>query len=75
MTQWVPLLRRIQAAGKLLVADCEGSEVLPLLSQLRPEGLLLSTRCGSEEEADELLAQVERQSVRRRRRRPASSPQ
>lgn len=65
MSEWVPLLQRIQAAGKLLVIACEAGEVAGLLSQLRPEGLLLSTHCGSVEEADELLAQVEREFVRR----------
>jgi len=58
MSRWVRLLRRIQAAGKLLVLNCEPWEVEFLLSELEPEGLLLSTRCASEAEARELLQWV-----------------
>jgi 5-methyltetrahydrofolate--homocysteine methyltransferase len=58
MSRWIRLLRRIQAGGKLLVLNCEAWEVETLLAELEPEGLLLSTACGSEEEARELLARV-----------------
>jgi hypothetical protein len=60
MSEWIPLLQRIQAAGKLLVLECEKWEVEKLLAALRPEGLLLQTRCDSVEEADQLLAYVSR---------------
>ena len=57
-SKWIRLLRRIQAGGKLLVLTCEPYEVETLLSELEPEGLLLTTRCESEEQAESLLAQV-----------------
>jgi 5-methyltetrahydrofolate--homocysteine methyltransferase len=65
MSRWVRLLRRIQARGKLLVLSCEPQEVELLLSELEPEGLLLSTRCDSEESARALLGKVERWTARR----------
>jgi hypothetical protein len=58
MSHWIRLLRRIQAGGKLLVLACEPWEVEILLAELEPEGLLLSTRCDSQEQAESLLAQV-----------------
>jgi hypothetical protein len=58
MSRWIRLLRRIQARGKLLVLSCEAWEVETLLSELEPEGLLLSTHCASEEEARDLLRHV-----------------
>ena len=60
VSTWIRLLRRIQAKGKLLVLSCESWEVEPLLSELEPEGLLLSTRCESQAEADALLGNVAR---------------
>ncbi len=55
VSKWIRLLRRIQAAGKLLQLYCEPWEVETLLSELEPEGLLLSTYAASEEAAKELL--------------------
>jgi hypothetical protein len=65
VSEWIPLMRRIQAAGKLLVLYCENWEVEKLLAELRPEGVLLSTLCGSMEEAEALLKNVERWTARR----------
>lgn len=64
VSEWIPLLKRIQEAGKLLVLYCENWEVERLLAELRPEGVLLSTICSSVEEAEELLRKVERWSAR-----------
>jgi 5-methyltetrahydrofolate--homocysteine methyltransferase len=60
MSDWIPLLQRIQRGGKLLVLDCEPWEVKRLLTELKPEGLLLRTSCGSVEEAERLMEDVER---------------
>jgi hypothetical protein len=60
MSKWVRLLRRIQAKGKLLVLSCEPWEVETLLTELEPEGLLLSTHCDSEEDAKALLQNAAR---------------
>ena len=58
MSKWVPLLLRIQAHGRLVVALCEPWEVEVLINELVPEGLLLQTSCDSEEEAQDLLKQA-----------------
>jgi len=64
VSDWIPLLKRIQAAGKLVVLYCEKCEVEKLLTELRPEGLLLSTICDSAQEAEALLRNVQRWSAR-----------
>lgn len=66
MREWVPLLRRIQDAGKLVYIGCGKDEVELLLTELRPEGLLLGTHCDTAEEADALLKKVEIWTVRRK---------
>ncbi len=58
MSEWIPLLRRIQAAGKSLVLGCEPWEVEVLLRALKPEGLLIRTSCSSVAEADALLGEA-----------------
>lgn len=60
MSDWIPLLQQIQNAGKLLALGCEPWEVKRLLTELKPEGVLLSTSCTSVEEAERLLDDVER---------------
>ena len=58
---WIELLKKIQAAGKLIEINCVTSDIFPLLeSGLKPEGLRLSLGVGSEEEADSLIRDVER---------------
>jgi hypothetical protein len=58
MTRWIPLLKRIQAAGRSLHLWVWAHEVLILLEELKPEGLMLSTNVGSEAEARDLLARL-----------------
>jgi hypothetical protein len=60
MSDWIPLLKRIQDAGKLLTLGCRPWEVTRLLTELKPEGVALSTSCDSAEEADALLGEVNR---------------
>ena len=60
MSDWVPLLKRIQASGKLLRLSASPEEVGLLLRELKPEGVLLTTSCSSIQEADALLAEVNR---------------
>jgi len=60
MSDWIPLLQQIQDAGKLLVLGCKPWEVKHLLTELKPEGVLLSTSCSSVEEAKGLVEDVER---------------
>ena len=65
-TDWLPLLRRIQAGGKGLWLSAFPDEVETLLCELRPEGLLITTSCSTPAEADELMAQVPRWASRSR---------
>jgi hypothetical protein len=59
MSEWIPLLRRIQAGGKTLDLTCESWEVFRLLEGLAPAGVLIHTSCSTHEEADTLVAEVE----------------
>lgn len=64
--KWRPLLKRIVSAGKAVHLSVSPGEVEGLLDDLPPESLYLHVQCGSEREARELLADVERWSNRRR---------
>ncbi|MCS7265114.1 MAG: hypothetical protein NZ805_09815 [Armatimonadetes bacterium] len=55
MLVWVPLLRKIQQAGKLIHIAVPANEIEILLSELSPKGLMLDTYCASEDEAKDLL--------------------
>ena len=59
-TRWVPLMRRIQDAGKSVWVSATPSEVPVLLEYLRPEGLMIHTSTSSEQEARDLLTLVSR---------------
>jgi hypothetical protein len=63
-SEWIPLLRRIQAGGNLVQTYCEPWEVEVLLTELVPEGLLLTTTAPSEEEARDLPKHVTRWTPR-----------
>jgi hypothetical protein len=58
MLQWIPLLKRIQRAGKLVHIAVAPEEVGPLLAELSAPGLMLSMGCSSEAEAGALLRQA-----------------
>lgn len=62
--QWIPLLQRIQGAGRLLDMSMAPGDVLPLLDYLSPRGLLIHTACDSEDEARALLAAAEQRCRR-----------
>ena len=65
--EWIPLMRRIQEADKLVYVYCNSKEVETLLKELRPEGLMLTTSCSSVEEAEELLKNAEKWTARYRK--------
>jgi hypothetical protein len=52
---WIPLLQKIQDAGKLVYAYCDKANVQRMVQELRPEGLMLVTSCDSVSEAEQLL--------------------
>ncbi len=47
--EWMPLLQKIQHAGKLVVAYCDPDHVHRFLQELKPEGLMLITSCENED--------------------------
>ena len=63
--QWVPLIRRIQQAGKAVQVFCRPQEVAPLLNEVSARGLCICTGCGTEAEARELERQVAKLSRER----------
>ena len=48
--QWVPLIMRIQAAGKSVVVDLKPYELEPFMEQVRPEGIFLSIAADDHEQ-------------------------
>lgn len=57
--KWFPLYQRIQERGKLLVLPVmDKNDVLNVVKNLSPKGLLIQTQCDSEDEARELISQV-----------------
>ena len=39
--QWVPLIKKIQAAGKSVIVDLQMNELEPFLSEVSPEGIFI----------------------------------
>ncbi|MBS3763007.1 MAG: hypothetical protein KGZ25_06860 [Planctomycetes bacterium] len=62
--EWIPLLKRIQDGGKLVYVHCRPESIETLLDELRPEGLMMVTSCGSVEQAKNLLKNAEKWSAR-----------
>ena len=58
---WLEVYKKIQRAGKLLqVTECPPEDVLLLCRELKPEGLHISCRADSEQQARALEAAVRR---------------
>ncbi len=55
MSEWIDVCSRVLDAGKCLQIGCASNEVEFLLSNLKHEGLFITTYCGTEEEAREIL--------------------
>jgi hypothetical protein len=57
--QWLPLIKRIRAAGKSVVVDLQLSELEPFITEIQPEGLYL---CLAAPQADqpEILKRLEK---------------
>lgn len=62
VTQWIPLIRRVQEKGKSILVYVRPEEIEPLMQEVKHEGLLLSTWVGTEKEARELVKRVARLS-------------
>ena len=52
--QWVPLINRIQAAGKSVIVDLQPDELDQFMSAVAPEGIMLWTLAGPEDQRDVL---------------------
>jgi hypothetical protein len=59
---WIPVLKRIQDAGKLIHVNIVPEDLDVLLEELRPEGVMycLPEKCDSEYDAGELIRKVEK---------------
>jgi hypothetical protein len=58
-SDWLPVYKRCQAAGKGLQLNLEANEFDLFMRELRPEGLYISTWVGSREEGEALLRKVD----------------
>jgi hypothetical protein len=61
--QWVPLIRRIQKAGKAVQVFAAPREIPALLDEVSARGLCITTTCASEQEARDLMNLVQRRSA------------
>lgn len=57
--EWMWLLEKVQSAGKRLHIGVDPSDVEKALKNLKPQGLFLSTRCNTEDEAIRMLRTAE----------------
>jgi hypothetical protein len=57
--QWIPLIQHIQKAGKSVAVIVRPDEIDPLLQEVRPEGLFISTTCRTEDDARRLVDSLE----------------
>jgi hypothetical protein len=58
--QWVPLIKKIQKAGKSVVVDLEKSELNAFLEAVEPQGLFLCMASENEEEELAILKRITR---------------
>ena len=59
--QWIPLVKKIQAAKKSVLIYMGPHDVLPILKELRPEGLCITVwGANSEDEANKLIEDISR---------------
>jgi hypothetical protein len=57
--QWLPVIKRIQAAGKGVVVDLQLSELEPFISAMKPDGLYLCIPADERDQPD-ILKRLER---------------
>lgn len=59
-TAYIPILKKIQAAGKCLHLSIRPDQIEPLLTELSSKGLFLATGAENEEEAKSIIKLVEK---------------
>lgn len=60
--QWIPLIKRIQQAGRSVLVYAAAEDIPALLGEVSARGLCVETGCASEQEARDLLEMVKRLS-------------
>ncbi len=60
IAQWIPLIWRVQAAGKGISVYVQPEEIPLLLKECRPEGLFITTTCRIQDEARRVIDAVAR---------------
>lgn len=58
IAQWIPLIQRVQAAGKSIAIYIQPEELPVVLGECRPEGLFINMACVSEEQARRVVEAV-----------------
>jgi len=58
--QWVPLIKKIQNAGKSVLVSLEESELNDFISAVNPEGIFLCMFNNNEEEQKQIIKRVEK---------------
>ena len=57
--QWLPVIRKIQAAGKGVVVDLQIGELEPLIAATKPDGLYLCIPADEQDQPD-ILKRLEK---------------
>ena len=55
VAKWIPIYKKIQAKRKSIIVYCKPNDIDFVLDNLSPEGLIISTGCSSQQEAEKLL--------------------
>ena len=58
-THWIPVLQKIQNAGKLIQMYVDPGEIEELCRHLKPEGVMLAAYCAREQDAKDIMKKVE----------------
>lgn len=57
--QWVPLIKKIQVAGKSVIVDLQKHELEPFMEAMNPRGIFLWIGTESEEEEKDIIKRLE----------------
>lgn len=59
-SHWIPVLKKIQDAGKMIHVYIQPEELDILLQELKPEGVMYATWCEKEQDARDLVKKAEK---------------
>ncbi len=60
ISQWFPLIQRVQAAGKSIAVYVQPDEIPLLIKECRPEGLFINTTCQDRDTALKIIDDLEK---------------